>query len=97
MLTKETLDLQRIKTITEAAALSGGEAPVTRLALCLTPPPLTGHAGVDAFLAAVLRKQSRPPDAALPQQGQCLVRGDACQPGGEAGILAETVELFHHP
>ncbi len=31
MLTKETLDLQRIKTITEAAALSGGEAPVTRL------------------------------------------------------------------
>lgn len=35
------------------------EPPVTRLALCLTPPPLTGNRGVDAFLAAVVEYRLR--------------------------------------
>jgi transcriptional regulator with XRE-family HTH domain len=35
------------------------EPPGTRLALCLTPPPLTGDGGVDAFLAAVVEYRLR--------------------------------------
>jgi transcriptional regulator with XRE-family HTH domain len=35
------------------------EEPATRIALCLTPPPLTGDVRVDAFLAAVCEYRLR--------------------------------------
>jgi transcriptional regulator with XRE-family HTH domain len=35
------------------------EPPGTRVALCLTPPPLTGDRGVDAFLAALVEYRLR--------------------------------------
>lgn len=44
-----------------------GEPPATRLALCLTPPPLTGDHGVDAFLAAVVEYRLRKDRLPVPE------------------------------
>lgn len=43
------------------------EPPATRLALCLTPPPLTGDRGVDAFLAAVVEFRLRKDRLPIPE------------------------------
>ena len=43
------------------------EPPTTRLALCLTPPPLTGDRGADAFLAAVVEYRLQSDGLPIPE------------------------------
>lgn len=68
------------------------EPPATRLALCLTPPPLTGNPGVDAFLAAVVEFQLHKDRLPVPEWTSLPER--YCQPVWDvAGIpsLADDV------
>ena len=68
------------------------EPPATRLALCLTPPPLTGDRCVDAFLAAVVEYRLRKDRLPVPDWTSLPDR--YCDPPWDvAGIPALTEDV----
>ena len=67
-----------------------GEAAANRVALCVTPPPLTGDRGVDAFLAAVV--EYRLGEDRLPVPDWTSQRERYCDPPWDVAGIASLLD-----